>query len=766
MRYLLSLVLFFQFTIGYTQHEQIVESIDLGSHLSPLVSIKKSGKTYYYHPTANLWIDEVDEHAADLFVVIKDGKYGLLQESGKLLIPIEYDTITLETRYEGQWYDGIDYDYKFAVLKRNGKVAVADEHGKIIVPFDYDDAKAVNKSVVAVSRNGLWGWVSATTGELLQEPKFEYVTNFYSDDFVEVRDGEKAGLARSDGQLIIPVQYDEYMRILYYGKDVRFEANIADNSYVFDTTGSVIISGHELYQAITGSNFLVFKEKDHLGIIDPLSKKVIVQPSLDYIGSFNRDLAIAKRKDKYGVVTIHGDILLDFEYDEISFLTAAGRYASEFVPTVSLAPNGLGGERDENMKARMRYDAEMNEKPYVIAATKNGLKGVFSWEGQPILPIGKYDGIDRRYCNGKSFYHIESKGKMGITDDKGKEILPAIYSLDGSYQFSKRAIEHEYPLLDRYISFSNGKKEGGYREEIGLFDLKLEKIVVPIAEQNIDIVSSDRILIRKSLENYESAFYSYDIKQDRMDTLPDNIEQCHLLSDRFWLLEMKNKQYRLIDFDNKPIYENPDWNTNPSYYLLRFPEYDKKNYGEFFYGLKKIYGKEGNLFINDKGEEKRFEGVDQVDAFYEGIALAAKLGQVKGEERKKYKYGMIDREGRVVLPFEFDNVYAASSDGGVLHVQKGEYHGLVRRDGTILLEPIFDDISFSSSYPTVMIVKDGKSGMADTNGKIIIAADYDVIRRNYQAKDKTWPVMVKQRGWYYLIDENGHKAPIKAKEKE
>lgn len=765
MKYLLSLFLSFQLVLGYTQQETIVESIDLRSHLSPLVTIKKSGKTYYYHPTANLWIDEVEEHAADLFVIVKDDKYGLLQESGKLLIPCEYDTITLETRYEGQWYEGIDYAYKLAILKRNGKVAIADEEGKIIVPFDYDDAKAVNKSVAAVSQNGLWGWVSTKTGQLLQEPKFEYVTNFYNDDFVEVRNGEKAGLARSNGELIIPVQYDDYMRILYYGKEVRFEANIADNSYVFDTTGRVIISGHQLYQAIAGSNYLVFKEKDHLGIIDPLSKKVIVQPVLDYIGSFNRNLALAKKNDKYGVVAIQGDFILDFEYDEISFLTAAGRYASEFVPTVSLTPNGFGIEKDENFKARIAYDAEMNEKPYVIAAVKNGLKGIFSWEGKPILPIGKYDAIDRRYYNGKSFYLVESKGKIGITDQNGKEILPAIYSLDGSYQFSKRAVEYQYPLLDRYISFSNGKKGNSYQEEIGLFDLELEKIVIPVAPQSIDISSAERILVRKHIENYETAFYAYDIQQDKMDTLPKNIVECHLLADRFWLLEMKNKQYRLIDFENKLIYENPDWNTNPSYYLLRFPEYNTKNYGDFFHGLKKIYGKEGNLFINDKGEEKRFEGVDQVDAFYEGYALAANKTQGKGETKPTYKYGIIDLQGNIKVPFEYASVYAMGTAGEFLQVQNDDKYGLFDRKGNTVLEPIYSTIEFTSSYPNIIIAKDEKYGLADKTGKIIVAPKYDRLQRNYDGIDKTWPIIVEQDGWTYVMDENGKKAPIKTREK-
>ncbi|ERJ57658.1 hypothetical protein M472_02645 [Sphingobacterium paucimobilis HER1398] len=766
MKYLICLFLLFQLSLSYTQEYQVVESIEFGDYLSPLMKIKKSGKTYYYHPASDFWIDDVEEHAADLFVVVKDGKYGMLREDGKVLLPCVYDHIKLETRYEGQWEEGIAYDYKFAVLKRKGSVGVADEQGNIIVPFDYEDAKVINKAVIAVSRKGVWGWVSAQTGQLLQEPQFEYVTNFYSDDFVEIRNGEQAGLAKATGDVIIPIKYDDYMRILYDGEEVRFEANISTCSYVFDTTGNVLISGHELYRAIEGSSLLVFKEKDYLGIIDPVSKKVIVPASLEYIGGFNRNLARAKKKGQYGVIGAQGEIVLDFEYDEVSFLKADGRYTDESVPTISLGGRASAYDRDPRWKARMDYESEVHKMPYLIAAMNDGQKGIYNWEGHPILPMGKYSGIDAHYYNGKTFYRVENQGKIGVADELGEEILPLDYVVENSYQFSNRGVEYQPQVLKRYLAFSKGKREGSYLEQIGLFDLETKKLILPIAEQYIDILNEEWMLVRKRLENYDNAFYSYNIKQNRMDSLLQQIAECHLVDNRYWLLEMQNKEYKLVDLQGRLIYKNPTWRTDAGYNLLRFPTYNDKNHGGFYSGLKKIYGEEGNLFINDRGEEKRFEGIEQVDAFYEGVALAAKRDVGREGERRKYKYGMIDVAGRVVLPFEYDNVYATGSEDGILQIQKGMHYGLARRDGLILLEPIFDYVELSASYPNIMLTQDGKSGMADKNGNRVVPAIYDDIRRNYHGKDKTWPIIVKKDGWYYVMDKDGNKAPIKAKEKE
>ncbi|SJN25464.1 WG repeat-containing protein [Sphingobacterium faecium] len=92
------------------------------------------------------------------------------------------------------------------MLKKNGKTGVADENGKIIVPVQFQKAEVINKNIIGVADDHLWGWVSALNGQILQRPQYEYITSFLSDEFVEIRTHDKSGLAKINGELIVPVE--------------------------------------------------------------------------------------------------------------------------------------------------------------------------------------------------------------------------------------------------------------------------------------------------------------------------------------------------------------------------------------------------------------------------------------------------------------------------------------------------------------------------------------------------------------------------------
>src|SRR5690606_31314120 len=221
---------------------------------------KKQGREYYVHPFSGHTIDNVEEHAADLFVVIKEGAYGVLKEDGNLIVPFEYDNIKLYAAYDGQWYEGIPYKYKFIILKKNGKVGAANENGDIVVPLQYQDAEPINKNVIAIAEDSLWGWVSALDGTTMQQPVYEYVSDFFNGEYVEVRNGELAGLALNSGELIVPVEYEGFMRFLPNGKNTLFEGIKEKKSFLFNTSGKLIFYGHSDYKSIADSDQLIFKE--------------------------------------------------------------------------------------------------------------------------------------------------------------------------------------------------------------------------------------------------------------------------------------------------------------------------------------------------------------------------------------------------------------------------------------------------------------------------------------------------------------------------
>ncbi len=62
-----------------------------------------------------------------LAVVNKDGKWGFIDKTGKVVIPLQYD-------YASNFSEGL------ALVKKDGKSGFVDKTGKAVIPLQYDDS--------------------------------------------------------------------------------------------------------------------------------------------------------------------------------------------------------------------------------------------------------------------------------------------------------------------------------------------------------------------------------------------------------------------------------------------------------------------------------------------------------------------------------------------------------------------------------------------------------------------------------------------------
>jgi|GEM_PF-911978 len=767
MKQLTALLLILLPVSVFSQVGEVVESIGFGDHLSPLVKVKKEGKEFLYDLKGKHWIDDVEDHAADLFVVAKDGYYGVLRENGDLIVPIAYDEIDLVAEYEGQWRIGIAYDYKFIILKKDGKAGVADENGRIIVPIRFQNAEVINKNVIGVAEGKRWGWASAKDGQILQQPQYDYITKFLSDEFVEVRSPDKSGLAKRDGQLIIPVEYDGHLQYLLGGLQTYIKGFKGGQCSLMDTSGRVLLTGYTDLKAIAGSKRLIFKQGDRYGIVDPLTRQVIADPQFETLGDFVNDRAVVRKSGLYGVIDTNGQQVLEAAYDEIRLTTANGttRYGS--IPSVSLGSSNPDIAVTDAVRKKMEYETEMAKAPNLIEVTKNGQKGIYNSAGKEIIPVGKYSNIQPHYYNGKTWYLVESNQKIGLADDRGHEVLTPQYGFDDTYQYARSKVENEYSVYDRFVAFTAGQEKDSYTKKIGLFDLKTNAILLEPQDQYIEMLNKRFMMIKRLVADYSYAYLLYDLEQSKMMTFADSVTNISLMGDHGLLLEYTSGALRLTDHTGKLIYSHPSWTSQGHYNPVRFPEYVKYPKGAYYHGLKKIFGEEGNLFIDASGTEKRFDGLAEVDDFYEGYAVAAK--KVMDQERPSgftYVRGMVDLNGKTIVPFVYDHILAVGKEGEILIFENKDGQMMVRRDGTVILGAGYQDIEASGSYPNFTFAKNGKYGLADWSGKILVPPLYERIRRNYDDSEKTWPLLVEEGGWYYFVGENGEQYRLKAKVRE
>ena len=84
-----------------------------------------------------------------LAAVRVDEKWGFIDKTGHLLIPLQYD-------YAWNFKEDV------AAVKQNGKWGFIDKAGQEFLPFLYDEADSFSKGFAEVKMDTLWGVIDKT----------------------------------------------------------------------------------------------------------------------------------------------------------------------------------------------------------------------------------------------------------------------------------------------------------------------------------------------------------------------------------------------------------------------------------------------------------------------------------------------------------------------------------------------------------------------------------------------------------------------------
>ncbi len=173
------------------------------------------------------------------FIVTIDDKKGLLDDTGKEILPVEYDSIYrfskagfAKVQKNGKWGfvngkgelviplqydDAISFPFyeHLAAVKKNNKWGFIDEAGKTIIDFQFDDALPFSEELAAVKKGNKWGYIDKT-GKTVLPFQYENARNFGSDDIAPVQKKKgffkkvaKWGFVDKTGKTVIPFEYDE-----------------------------------------------------------------------------------------------------------------------------------------------------------------------------------------------------------------------------------------------------------------------------------------------------------------------------------------------------------------------------------------------------------------------------------------------------------------------------------------------------------------------------------------------------------------------------
>ena len=159
------------------------------------------------------------------------------------------------------------------------------------------------------------------------------------------------------------------------------------------------------------------------------------------------------------------------------------------------------------------------------------------------------------------------------------------------------------------------------------------------------------------------------------------------------------------------------------------------------YKTKVINSKKEEIFSNyDKVEA--IENIDENEnVWYEGGILRTEKNQ---------KYGLIDMNGKELLPCEYDKITAMEEIENSMIIQKDNKVGIVNSKGSIIVEPIYKEVkklgeTYKEGYITIN--DENKYGIVSTTKKQVLENKYDKIEQVYLEN-------------YYVVTENGKKELI------
>ena len=361
-----------------------------------------------------------------------------------------------------------------------------------------------------------------------------------------------------------------------------------------------------------------------------------------------------------------------------------------------------------------KYEKLNNFHEGLAAVQHNGLWGYIDKEGNEVIPC-QYESAED-FNNSRA---IVSKGGLyGCIDTKGNEVVP-----------------FEYGWIHHYTDYFTVNKD--YKNIHGCGYLDNEgKEIAPCIYSAISSFSDGLSRVRKD------DLYGFIDKQGK-EVIPCKYEYAEVFSDGLALIEREGL-YGFIDKQGNeviPCKYTYAHSFSEGLAAIQMADAD---------GISKVG------YIDSKGNETIhciYNVADGMHPFSKGIAV------VMDEQGF---LGGVDARGKEILPFVygdiqvFDNVI-------VTREATSQSYRLLDKTGNEISTSVYDAI-YPSDSGLIIVVKDGKSGFINQEGKEVIPLTFDAYFDEYS--DAGWVAgcnpfvegvsIVRLNGKYGAIDEQGN----------
>lgn len=313
-----------------------------------------------------------------------------------------------------------------------------------------------------------------------------------------------------------------------------------------------------------------------------------------------------------------------------------------------------------------------------VTNRSTGLWGVLNAYGKTIIPC-EYKEIKTLEYSYPKMYHLffvqKTNGKWGAINTKGDIVIPVIYDEAQSGRPSNLGL----------VFFREGDRWGGFNENGKnvlpfIFNFSAQQPMP--TKQNVIVQTMDKTWFacdkngNKKKLNIDSG--------DHLDRYPD---------DNLLVVSMPHKGDALFDV------------TSNKYVSGRFYEIALEYQRKFVADVKTTNGYK-SFIINDKGQRISSNEYDECHSLDYGYIKV----------KKNNKYGVIDYNDRIIIPFEYENFNDIEElTPNLFAVGKNGKYGIVNLNNQKVVDFLYDQIDIDNNTKLLEVIKDNKYSFLNIN---------------------------------------------------
>ncbi|MEO5600039.1 MAG: WG repeat-containing protein [Cyclobacteriaceae bacterium] len=626
------------------------------------------------------------------------------------------------------------------VFEENGKVGLKDDAGRILIPAAYSAIGWSNKKlstvdgVVGYQTNGLWGLISISN-KLVTTAEFQELMPAEGSLLIAKRKSPLSqrwsyGCINTSGKVFIPFSYDG-LRIANMRAVVMVREQTRFSYGLVDLSNKIIIPlRYQSIYALGSLRYAVENLESKIGLFSDDGVQV-TDFSIDSISSFKMDYAIVYQNQKQGLIDRGGEIKLEPAYREILLLDDGSIKVRQVDSWFFLdGQNKLLKQCLADSVRPISSDAYAIKVSGKVHLTNNLFKPLHKGHFSSVSPIRKGKVV---FQNGNKKGLINAQGKILLTAKYNDLIINEPYLLasvsigtknrwvvldSAGETLSEKNYEEIAPFNGKYFAVRNRNYWGAvnaqgkefvacvhdsllqqngshvvvkFKGNYGIINLDENWIITP-QPHTLQLLDDERYFefvgkttFLKSLTG-NIIYFSDNLLEFKGDYLLENLP-----TGAFWIIDLNG-----IISDRSYQPESAEKIFHPSE------------------GLRAIRkdGKYG--FIDDRGRLRIANRYDDVKPFSNGLA-AIKI---------RNKWGFIDDQENIIIQPVYEAV--ESFRNGYAIVSQNQLFGIVSGNSKVVLPLRYNTLTINRENRFIL-EQDGLTGMADSKGAVIINPKYDEV---------------------------------------